>query len=320
MKMIRFSLLFVALSFTVGFKPVVPGNNSFSSMDDLHLDYETKEILDLSYYENELDSDLTKINLVLPVGAKNPPVFLWLGGGAWAYVDRHREMDFARKVAATGIAMAVAGHRLSPALLREPVREEGVRHPEHIKDVAQAFRWVYDHAEEYGYAQDQIFVGGYSCGAHLSTLLALDLSYLEGVGLSNDHIKAVIPVAGGYDIPQYREVLTGADPKFEDTHFIPVFGDTMDDYIQASPTNYLHNLKVPMLIISEADTYGYTKFFVDKIRETDFRDFQVMDVFSESHASLSQALSQSENSVYRSLIVNYIYQHATENGARAKNK
>ena len=295
--------LFLATGLTINDSPIIHPSGEGNLAD-----YETKEILDLPYYDSELDGDLTKINLVLPVGADKPPVFLWLGGGAWAYVDRHREMNFARKVAAKGIVVAAAGHRLSPALLSEPVRKEGIRHPEHIKDVAQAFKWVFDHAKEYGYDQDKIFVGGYSCGAHLTTLLALDVSYLENVGLTNDHIKAIIPVAGGYDIPQYREVLTTADPNYQETHFIPVFGETMEDYIHASPTTYLENLKVPMLIISEADTYGYTEFFVDKLRETDFRDFQVLDVLSESHASLSGNLSRAENSIYRNLIVDYIHQ------------
>ena len=116
-------------------------------------------------------------------------------------------MALCRKMAKQGIAVASVGHRLSPALLWEPKREEGIKHPEHVKDVAEAFRWIYDNAEKYNYSKDNIFVGGFSSGAHLSALLSMDERYLKEYGLTKDHIKAIIPVGGGYDIPHYREDL-----------------------------------------------------------------------------------------------------------------
>ena len=55
--------------------------------------YEIKEINNISYYSNgSLDSDLTQLNILIPEGVQNPPVLMWIGGGAWAYVDRHKEM------------------------------------------------------------------------------------------------------------------------------------------------------------------------------------------------------------------------------------
>lgn len=94
-----------------------------------------KEINNIPYYENKgADSALTQLNLILPTDATNPPVLIWIGQGAWAYVSRHVEMNICRRFAEGGIAVVSAGHRLSPALLTDQKREEGVKHPEHIKD------------------------------------------------------------------------------------------------------------------------------------------------------------------------------------------
>jgi hypothetical protein len=48
-------------------------------------EYAITEINNISYYNDELlDTDLTQINLIIPEGVENPPVFMWIGGGAWA--------------------------------------------------------------------------------------------------------------------------------------------------------------------------------------------------------------------------------------------
>jgi hypothetical protein len=270
--------------------------------------YSIREILNLSYYEDEaLDSDLTQVNLLLPEGVENPPVFMWIGGGAWAYVDRHQEMDLCRKLATRGIAMVSVGHRLSPALLSEPKRTEGIKHPEHVKDVAQAFKWVYENAEKYGYDHANIFIGGFSSGAHLSTLLAMDNRYLKAVGLSNEMIRAIIPVGGGYDIPHYKEVLVEADPSYEENHINAVFGETHEEHLDASPITFIDSLRTPILMISESSTYQYSLVFEEILRERNYPDFEVLNVHNETHGSLWKSLSNDEENLYRDFMVGYIF-------------
>ncbi len=271
--------------------------------------YEIIETSDISYLvENEIqDENLQKFNLVIPKGVDNPPLFIWIGGGAWAFVNRHQEMNFARKMAKEGFAVASLGHRLSPGVWRDPSLTTGVKHPTHISDVAQAFKWLYEKADSYGYNPDQIFIGGFSSGAHLSTLLSMDTRYLEKLGLSQDHIKGVIPVGGGYDIVAYREVfVNGPNPAMAVQHVDAVFGDTKDAHIDASPTSYLDNLKVPMLIFSEDMTYNYTKIFEDAMRGTDFRDFEVVHVHTLDHAGLWRNISNEKNSRYRNMMVDFM--------------
>lgn len=269
-----------------------------------------KEISGILYAEESKieNGSLQRLNIILPVDSKDYTLLMWIGGGAWSYVNRDMEMDLGRKFAAEGIAFASIGHRLSPAIWRDTTLKEGVRHPEHIKDVAAAFKWLYDNASNFGYRPDRIFVGGYSSGAHLTTLLGMDDTYLKEVGLSPEKIRGIIPIAGAYDILSYYKVFLNSETNssMADTHVKAVFGETEKDFIRASPTEYISNLSVPMLLISENNTYNYTKIFEDKIRAAEYRNFQVLHIHRMGHGELWKHLSYDENSIYRNFIINFI--------------
>ena len=219
-----------------------------------------KEVLNLSYlpeHEIEVDS-LQQLNLVLPVNIQQPPLLLWIGGGAWSFVNRHMEMDLARKLAQRGVAVAATGHRLSSGAFSEAGRAWGVQHPAHIEDIAVAFKWLVDHAEQYGYDAERIFVGGFSSGAHLAALLAMDRKYLDKHGLTPQHIKGIIPIGGTYDINHYYSVFRDhenpARRPLAQSHVMDVFGSDTTAFAGASPVTYLSELNTPMLLISESDS------------------------------------------------------------------
>lgn len=265
-------------------------------------------INDLLYVDaDEVQNDsLQRLNLILPQES-GAPLLLWIGGGAWSYVDRHVEVDFAKQMAKRGIAVAAVGHRLSPAIWRDPALNTGIHHPAHIEDIAAAFKWLYDHAKEYGYDQNQLFVGGFSSGAQLAALLALDPKHLAKHALNLDAIKGIVPIAGAYDIVNYYEVLAnGARPEMGDQHVKAVFGETEADFLDASPTSYLENLSVPILLISENRSFNYTRIFEDQIRATDFRDLLVVHVHKLGHGALWKHLSFEDYSIYREIIIDFI--------------
>ena len=153
------------------------------------------------------NDSLQRLNLVLPKGKVRAPLLIWIGGGAWSYVDRNLEMDLAKHLARAGIAVASVGHRLSPAVWRDSSLNTGIQHPEHAKDIASALKWLFDQAPQYGYDRDNLFIGGYSSGGHLAALISLDRSYLKAEGLPANIIRGVIPISGAYDIVAYREAL-----------------------------------------------------------------------------------------------------------------
>lgn len=271
-----------------------------------------REIFNLLYVEEThlANEKLQRLNLAIPEGVKDFPLLIWIGGGAWSYVDRNVEMDLARKLAAAGIGVASVGHRLSPALWRDSSLSAGIQHPAHIQDIAAAARWLHDHSADYGYDRDKIFTGGFSSGAHLATLLFMDERYLAEVGLSRSIIKGIIPISGTYDIMDYYETLAnGNRPELADLHVKAVFGEDQSDFEEASPVSYLGNLSVPMLIMADHNLFNYSKIFEDRLLETDFRNFQVLYIHDLSHAELWRHISRKEKSAYREMIITFIASH-----------
>ncbi len=273
-------------------------------------DFEYSKFTNISYVQTtggERDS-LQMLNLVVPVTEKSAPLLLWIGGGAWSYVDRHMEMDFAKQMAAQGIAVASVGHRLSPATWKDPAMDKGVKHPKHIEDVAAAFAWLLKHAEAYGYDPKRIFVGGYSSGAHLSALLTLDDQYLGKHGCTLGDVQGLVAISGTYDIQDYYQAFlnSASNSHLAELHVQAVFGKTSEDFKMASPVQYLDNLSAPILLISDGDVNGYTELFENRLNSSDFDDFRCVYFSEMSHAELWRDLSYSKDSQARELVVNLI--------------
>ena len=271
-----------------------------------------KEINNILYVEksNVEEDTLQRLNLVLPEKILNAPIVIWIGGGAWSYVNRNMEMDLGRRFAKEGIAFASIGHRLSAATWKIPTQTSGVKHPAHVKDLALAFKWIYDHASTYGYSREKIYVGGFSSGAHLTALLAMDPRYLGEMGLPGNTIKGIGPIAGAYDILDYYNAFLNSKEHsaMAETHVKAVFGETEKDMVDASPTSYIDGFKIPMLLISENSTYGYTTLFEDKLRNSGYRNFQVLHLNAMGHGELWRNLSYEDKSIYRDYIVSFVKQ------------
>ncbi|MBM1105024.1 alpha/beta hydrolase [Aurantibacter crassamenti] len=282
---------------------------SYVSIGQTTKTYELLEFPNLSYLEqSEIANDsLQKLNLIIPQGVDNYPLFIWIGGGAWSYGDKNQEMDFAKLLAKRGMAVASIGHRLSPAIWRDSTLKTGITHPKHIEDIAASVKWLHDNAKLYGYNKKKIFIGGYSSGAHLAALISLDSSYLSKYGLNTTIFKGVVPISGTYDINNYYKVfLNGNSPELAEHHVKAVFGNDVTNYTQASPVNYLENLSFPMLLMCDNNLYNYTNLFEDKIRETNFREVQVVYAYNLTHGELWKNLSYADTSIYRELIIDFI--------------
>ncbi len=283
---------------------VVVGGCSFAQTNTK---FQVSEFNDIDYLEGKSIDTIQKLNLVVPKGIRDFPILVWVGGGAWSYVDRNMEMDLARKFAAEGIAVASIGHRLSAAKWRDSSLRTGVQHPEHMKDLAASIKWLYAHTDDYGIGQDKFFVGGYSSGAHLAALMGLDPTYLEAVGLSLEIIRGMIPISGTYDITNYHKVFKNGDnPALAELHVEAVFGDTSRDFLHASPTSYLDNLGIPMLLISDNALDRYTRFFEKALEKTNFEDYEIIYVPDLNHGQLWRNLSFAESSEYRNSIIQFI--------------
>jgi acetyl esterase/lipase len=135
---------------------------------------------------------------------------------------RHIGKTFARQ----GIVTVCINYRLSP----------GVRHPEHVRDVALAFDWVKRNVDHYGGDPEDVFIAGHSAGGHLVALLALNERYLAELGRTPDEIVGVIAISGVYQVGGTSFIFRGFDADEE-------------TLIDASPQFHVHEQQPPFLII-----------------------------------------------------------------------
>jgi len=280
-----------------------------------------KEIYNIPYTQakRKIDNPNQRLNLVLPQSVDKAPLLIWIGGGAWTWVNRNREMNIARNFAKDGIAVASVGHRLSMDWTDSTAVATDIQHPNHVEDIAAATKWLIENAGDYNYDTEHIFVGGFSSGAHVSAMLALDDSFLKAHGLNKENIKGVIPVGGAYDIPHYHQVLLESRISDQaDGHIHSVFGDTEKQLETASATSYLHNLSAPMLLISDTSLVAYTKVFEEAIQQTNFQELEVHHA-NLSHGDLWTDLGNPTESKYRHLLINFINRHSELERKELKN-
>ncbi len=112
-------------------------------------------------------------------------------------------------------------------------------------DIAHGLRWVHQHIKEYGGKNTEIVLWGYSSGAHLATLVAMDKRYLNRVNLTPQIIAGVI----GMDVPQYdvpkafqllaTEDIGGWNEATRARQLEILFGRTAAQQREFSPLEYL---------------------------------------------------------------------------------
>ncbi len=154
-----------------------------------------ERVAGLVYHHGPDADDLRhRLDLYLPRGRAGFPVVMLVHGGVWMGGDNRccgLYASVGQFLASQGIGVVLPNYRLSP----------GVKHPEHVRDVARAFAWTQRNIARYGGRPDQLFVAGHSAGGHLAALLAVDETYLRAEGLRPADIRGVIAVSGVYRVP-----------------------------------------------------------------------------------------------------------------------
>jgi acetyl esterase/lipase len=220
---------------------------------------EVRAFRDITYYEVRDDPEAArhKLDVYRPTGKGPYPVVLFLHGGGWVAGGKDDVFGtygygtIARYLAGRGLVVVLPNYRLSP----------GVRHPEHVKDVARAFDWAHRQCKDYGGDPKQLFVGGHSAGGHLAALLATDPTYLKEVGRTDKDIRGVICVSGVYRVDDFdlKLNLTGArgamQLKMDVRPSALVFGDDPEVLRKASPLTLVRPGLPPFLILSAGFDY-----------------------------------------------------------------
>ncbi len=137
------------------------------------------------------------LDVYAPAGAKDLPVVFWIHGGGWQAGDKSDVKLKPQWFMDKGFVFVSVNYRLLPAV------DMGTL----VRDVAKSFRWVEDHAAEYGGDPKRVLVGGHSAGAQLAAILCTDERYLKEQSVSFDVLKGCVPVDGDtYDVPAIIEV------------------------------------------------------------------------------------------------------------------
>ncbi len=203
------------------------------------------------------DESKHKLDLYLPKGKSNFPVFFFVHGGAWRTGDRSSYVALGNRFAAEGIGVVMPSYRLAP---KNP-------HPAQIEDVAAAFAWTVKNIERYGGNPARVFIGGHSAGGHLVALLALDGRYLAKHGLTPRAIKGVAALSGVYAIQGLENV----------------FGTSQE---QASPMTYIKAGAPPFVVTYCQWDYAtlprQAKVFHAKLREAGIKS-ELVYVPREGH-------------------------------------
>jgi acetyl esterase/lipase len=224
------------------------------------IDENVTVVKNIAYIEGDTLSK-HKLDVYYKIGASNMPVILFIPGGAWRQGDKSKYDILARTLDSVNhFTTVVANYQLSNS-------EDGQAiHPDHVIDVANAFKWVKQNVNQYGGDSSKIFLFGQSAGGHLVSLLASDSQYLESVGCSPADIKGVISMSGAYELDKLAEFpnnelgLTAEEVLMYKGIIANAFGSyDVSVTVPASPFTYVSNSLPPFLIIySEMDMPGFS--------------------------------------------------------------
>jgi len=175
--------------------------------------------LDIPYGQH----DRQQLDIYAPEKASNLPVLLYIHGGAWKIGNKRMVDDKPGFFTSKNWIFVSANYRLLP---------DG-QHPANVQDVASALAWVHDNIEKYGGNADRIILCGFSAGAHLAALAALDPSYLKASGKQLSIIRSVVlldnPVA---------DVTVELQGQSRD-RMIQAFGNDNETHVNASPVSHV---------------------------------------------------------------------------------
>lgn len=181
------------------------------------------------------------LDVYAPKEGADRPVIVWIHGGGWRQGDKAGVQRKPQAFVDRGYVFVSVNYRFVPQVTVK----------EMAGDIAQAVRWVRDHARDYGGSPDRLILAGHSAGAHLAALVCTDVRYFETAGVPMSAVKGCIPVdTAAYDVALRAASALGAIGNAE-----AVFGKTAESHRELSPITYVARDRgiPPFLILHVAD-------------------------------------------------------------------
>jgi arylformamidase len=121
-----------------------------------------------------------------PSGVQRAPLFVFIHGGYWQRNDKEMFAFVADGPQPHGIDVATVGYTLTP----------DARLTEIVHEIEQALSFLSQRTDDFGFARDRLFVGGWSAGGHLTAMAARHAAVRGGIPISG--IFDLEPIALNY--------------------------------------------------------------------------------------------------------------------------
>jgi acetyl esterase/lipase len=144
-----------------------------------------------------------RLDLYLPAGANQPPLVVWVHGGAWR--SGSKESMPLGALVSRGYAVASIDYRLSPV----------AAFPAQAHDLKAAIRFLRAQAARYGYDPQRVAIAGASAGAHLAALVGVSGGdeRLEGdLGAHRDQSSRAQAIVSFYGMSNLTTILAQSTP------------------------------------------------------------------------------------------------------------
>jgi len=192
------------------------------SQQALKLAQDNSKILTNLQYGGNKDEVL---DLFLPLESTKTKQKLqvYIHGGYWQELSKNESSFAATNFQQQGYHFAVLNYSLAPdATLSEIVEQN-----------RNALIWLYQHADDYGYDKNEIYLSGSSAGAHLTMMMAMT-NWSNYLDVSDTIIKGICAVSGIYDLTPISQTYIN-DPlqltKTEISTLSPLLLKTNNDYL-----------------------------------------------------------------------------------------
>jgi acetyl esterase/lipase len=124
----------------------------------------------------KVDGKPLALDLYMPAGVKQPPLIVYLHGGAWTAGTKAQYPAF---LVERGFAVASLDFRST----------NEARFPANVHDIKAGIRFLRAKTSEYGYRSDRIAVAGASSGGHLAALVGVTNGSKDLEGTEGDYLK-----------------------------------------------------------------------------------------------------------------------------------
>lgn len=193
-----------------------------------------------------VDGQELLLDLFLPRDVTNPPLVIYLHGGAWRVGDKSEVPSF---LAERGFAVASLEFRSS----------EVARFPANVHDIKAGIRFLRAQAAKYGYRADRIALTGSSSGGHLAALVGTTNGMAELEGEVGEHrresssVQAIISWAGASNISTIIEQSTPTGLKLRVPAVQSLLGALPEEVPElarlASPVTHVDRGDPPILLL-----------------------------------------------------------------------